>query len=75
MQRVVELGDGSCAVAERRVGRDVLDPLAVDVDLAPVAQRFEKLRARERAFLAFDDCFRVLRHGGSNISRMGFAPS
>jgi hypothetical protein len=31
---------------------DVRDPLAVDVDLAPVAQRVEEFRAGERPLLA-----------------------
>ena len=37
------------------MGGDVLDPLAVDVDLAAVAQRFQKLRAREWTLFAGDD--------------------
>jgi hypothetical protein len=45
------------------VGRDVLYPLAVDVDLAPIAQRLQELRAGERAILAFDNFFRALQHG------------
>ena len=46
------------------MGGDVLDPLAVDIDLAAVAQRFQKLRAGERAVLAVEDRFGVLGHRG-----------
>jgi hypothetical protein len=38
VERVVERGDRARPVAERRVGRDVGDALAVHVDLAAVAQ-------------------------------------
>src|SRR5579862_5339314 len=62
VQRVVELRDRGGAVAERRVSGDVLDPLAVDIDLAAVAQRFQKFRAGERAVLAGKDCFGVVGH-------------
>jgi hypothetical protein len=48
MQRVVEPRDHPRGVAERRMGRDILDALAVDVDLAPVAQAVEILLPRER---------------------------
>jgi len=37
VQRVVELRDRARSVAERRVGGDVGNALAIDVDLAPVA--------------------------------------
>ena len=42
---------------------DVLDPLAVDVDVAAVAQRFQEFRPGERAILTGDDRFGMLRHG------------
>ena len=60
MQGVVELRDGSSRIAERRVRGDVLDPLAVDVDLTPVAQGFQELRPGERTFFAFEDRFGML---------------
>ncbi len=40
----------------------VLHPLTVDVDLAPVAQRFQELRSREGALLTFENIFGVLWH-------------
>ena len=43
VQRVVEPSQHARGVAESGVCGDVLDPLAVDVDLAPVAQRFQEL--------------------------------
>ena len=48
VQRVVEPRDGARGVAERRMRGDVLDPLAVDIDLAAVAQAVEILLAGER---------------------------
>ena len=60
MQRVVEPRDRARGIAERRMGGDVLDPLAVDIDFAAVAQAFEIFRAGERppflgdGVLAFD---------------------
>ena len=48
VQRVVEARDHPHGVAEGRMRRDVLDALAVDPDLAAVAQAFEVLRARQR---------------------------
>ena len=41
---------------------DVLDPLAVNVDLAAVAQQFQKLRAGERALFVGKDRFGMLWH-------------
>src|SRR5580693_7916546 len=49
VQRVVEQRHRARRVAERRMLGDVLDPLAIDVDLAAVAQRFQELRAGHRA--------------------------
>src|SRR5262249_10310774 len=40
-----------------RMRRDVLDALAVDVDLTAIAQRFQKFRAGERAFPAGQNVF------------------
>ena len=48
VQRVVEPRDRARGIAERRMRGDVLDPLAVDIDLAPVAQACEIFRAGER---------------------------
>ena len=45
VQRIVEPRDHARGVAKGRMGGDVLDALAVDVDLAAVAQRLEILRA------------------------------
>ena len=45
VQRVVEARDHARGVAEGRMGGDVLDPLAVDVDGAVVAQRVQIFRA------------------------------
>ena len=48
VQRVVEPRDRARGVAESRMRGDVVDALAVDVDLAPVAQAGEIFRAGER---------------------------
>ncbi len=48
VQRVVEPGDHPRGVAKRRMGGDVLDALAVDIDFAPVAQLFKIFGARHR---------------------------
>ena len=48
VQRIVEARHHARGVAERRVRGHVLDALAVDVDLAPVAQGVQELRARHR---------------------------
>ena len=45
VQRVVEAGDHARGIAERRTRGDVLHALAVDVDGAIVAQRFQGIRA------------------------------
>ena len=49
VERVVEAGDHPRGVAEGRMGGDVLDPLAVDVDVALVAQRIQVFRPGLRA--------------------------
>ena len=54
VQRIVEPRDRARRVAERRMRGDVVDALAVDIDLASVAQAFEVFRAGERAALAGD---------------------
>ncbi len=43
---VVDAGDRLRRGAERRMGGDVVDPLAADIDHAAVAQRFQMLLAR-----------------------------
>src|SRR5437588_7157687 len=43
--------------------RDVLDALAIDIDLAPIAQRLEEFRAGKGTLPAFEDVFGVLGHG------------
>ena len=48
VQRIVEPRDGARGIAERRMRGDVLDPLAVDIDFAAVAQAFEIFLAGER---------------------------
>ncbi len=48
VQRVVEPGDASRCIAESRMGGDVLDPFAVDIDLPAVAQAFQVFLAGER---------------------------
>ena len=54
VQRVVEPGDRAGGIAEGRMRGDVGHPLAVDVDLAPVAQAFEIFGAGERPRLGAD---------------------
>ena len=44
------------------MGGDVLDALAVDEDVAAVAQRFQEFRSGERAILTGDDRLGMLRH-------------
>jgi hypothetical protein len=39
------------------VGGDILDALAIDVDLATVAQALQEFRARERTKFTGDDVF------------------
>src|SRR5262249_45341223 len=51
VQGVVEPCDRARGVAERRMRRHIVDALAVDVDLAAVAQAREIFRARERPSL------------------------
>src|SRR5262245_54577400 len=43
-----DTGPRARGVAKRRMRRDVLDPLAVAIDLAAITQAFKVLRARER---------------------------
>ena len=66
VQRVVEPRHHPRGVAERRMRRDVLDALAVDVDLAPVAQRVEVFVAGlRRGDLGLPD---RLRPGGERFA-------
>ena len=46
VQRIVKPRDRARGVAERRMRGDVVDALAVDVDLAPVAQAFRDIPRR-----------------------------
>src|SRR5215831_19013301 len=48
VERVVEPRDRAGGIAEGWMRRHVVDALAVDIDLAPVAQAGEVFRARER---------------------------
>jgi hypothetical protein len=47
VQSIIETGNRARAVAKRRMRGDVLDALAVDIDLAAIAQAFKVLGARE----------------------------
>src|SRR5262249_13682820 len=49
VQSIIETGNRARAVAKRRVRRDVLDALAIDIDLAAIPQAFKVLGARERS--------------------------
>ena len=48
VQRIVEPRDRARGVAERRMHGDIVDPLAVDIDLTTIAQAFEVFLAGER---------------------------
>src|SRR5262245_1065244 len=48
VQRVVEARDGSRRVAERRMRGDVTDALAINIDLASIAQAREIFRTGKR---------------------------
>jgi len=65
VQRVVEQRDRGRGIAKRRVRGDVLDPLAVDVDFAAVAQRFQIFGAGEGPVLASKNVFGMLGNGCS----------
>jgi hypothetical protein len=57
MQCIVEAGNHAGCVAERRVGGDIFDTLAIDPDFAPIPQTFQILLAGEgqcRSFYRFD---------------------
>src|SRR5579871_2648783 len=58
MQCIVEPRDRARRVAEGRVGGDVLDPLAIDIDLAALAQALEIFRSREGPVPVGADIFR-----------------
>ena len=53
VERIEQARGHARGVAERRVRGDVLDPLAVDVDLAPVAQRIQILGGGHRRFASY----------------------
>src|SRR5580700_7255124 len=61
VQRVVQPGDGARRVSERGMLGDVLNPFAVDPDLAAVAQALEVLLAGQR-------------EGASGVGQMPAAP-
>src|SRR5207249_4611309 len=58
VQRIIEPGDGPRGVAERRMGRHVVDPLAIDPHLPAVPQAFQVFGAGERPALGADCIFR-----------------
>ena len=63
VQGIVEQRHRGRRIAESRMRGDVLDPLAIDVDVAAVAQRLQEFRPGERAILTGDDRLGMLRHG------------
>ena len=73
VQRVVEARDHARGVAEGRMRGDVLDPLAIDVDVAVVAQRVEIFRAGLRACDV--DVADVLRRVCSRVASAPCLPS
>ena len=56
------------------MGRHVRDALAVNVDLAAVAQGLQVFSTREGALAAFEDGFRVFGHGGASVPLSWLAP-
>ena len=48
VEGVIEAGDHAGGIAKGRVDGDVLHPVAIDVDLAPVLELLEKLGAGHR---------------------------
>src|SRR5215470_8058923 len=52
---------------------DILDAFTIDVDLAAIAQRFQKLCPRERALLSLDEVLWVLWHW--DLQRFGMQAS
>jgi hypothetical protein len=64
VERVEQARRHPCGISECRMGRDILDGLAIDKDLAAVTQRLNVLRAglRSRDF-HLADTFRPLREG------------
>ena len=54
VQGVVEPGDRACGVAKGGMRGHIVDALAIDVDLSPVAQTGEIFRTRERSPLRAD---------------------
>ena len=57
VEGIVEAGNGTCGVAQGRVGGHVAYALAVDVDLAAITQGLEVFRACEGAGWVGDDVF------------------
>ena len=57
----------TAALRKRRMGRHVGDALAVDVDLAAVAQGLQVLRAGKGALAAFEDGFRGVWHRRGSV--------
>jgi len=76
--RVIEPGDIARGIAEGRMGGDVLDPLAVDIDLAAVAQAFKVFLAGEgprRGRACAQNIFRLLPIHGIFLHLSRFAVS
>ena len=76
--RVIEPGDIARGIAEGRMGGDVLDPLAVDIDLAAVAQAFKVFLAGERprrGRACTQDIFRLLPIHGVSPRLLRYAVS
>ena len=59
MQRIVQPGDRADGIAESRMGGDVGDTLAIDIDLASVAQALDVFRPGVGPALVGDDVFRT----------------
>src|SRR5215468_5292264 len=68
VQSIVELSHRGGCIAERRMDCNILDLLAINIDLSPIPKRFQELSTVERALLAFDKGFRGLRHRALHYS-------
>src|SRR4029453_128908 len=69
MQRVVEPRDHPRGVAKRRMRRDILDALAVNVDLAPVANALEVLGSGVRSRSARHVIHRICLNVGAAFTQ------
>src|SRR5580658_7665324 len=63
MQCIVTPRDRADSVTKRRMRGDIGDPLAIDIDVAPVAQTLDIFRPGEGAAFIGDEIFRA--HGNS----------